>query len=336
MFPLFYFTKEHFLIVNYYDKLYAYFPGLDLNIYRIDLEKLDNTRYAVDKQLLERFFQFRYKDLDSYFKDYSKLMEHFRNKYKNKEVIIGFTGGKDSVVLALALEKLGIKYKTVYTHIPYFEELLYFFSKDIFERFNVDMVEIPKAIVKDVLSKGPPYVKCPLRALKMKAIRLYLKSKGLSRNAMITGERVFESPNRYSTLVNKIHNPIQFLTDLETYHIAKVNNALSRIYLINNRASCIPCSRASTLMWFVGYENLMLFDYEGFELLDKALEIDYNRKRKYLDSISLEQFKYLGLHRINPLNLKEEIQNLEKLSEEAKEVSKSEIFRIFREFYKKI
>jgi len=214
--------------------------------------------------------------------------------------------------------------------------LLYFFSKDIFEKFDVDIVEIPKEIVRDVLSKGPPYVKCPLRALKMKAVRLYLKSKGLSRNAMLTGERAFESPSRYDKLANKVYNPIQFLTDLEAYHIAKANNALSKIYLINNRASCIPCPRASTLMWYIGYENLMLFDYEGFELLDKALEIDYKRKRKYLENVSLEQFKYLGLHRINPLILKDEIQNLEKLRENAEEVSKGEIFRIFREFYEKI
>ena len=280
--------------------------------------------------------QFRFKDLDSYFETYPALISHFKEKFKNKKVVIGFTGGKDSVVLALALEKLGIDYTPIYTHIPYFEELLYFFSRDIYERFNAKIIEIPRKTARDVLSKGPPYVKCPLRALKMKAVRLTLKHLGLSRNMMITGERAYESPSRFEALKNRIHNPIQFLTDLEAFHIAKKHNALSRIYLINNRASCIPCPRASTLMWFLGYENFMLFDYEGFELLDKALEMDYNRKKEYLKDVTLEQFKWLGLHRINPIYVTEELSALEKLAEDAKEVSKKEIYRVFRNFYEEI
>ncbi len=329
----YYWGKLHFLYVLREGKITLYFPSPELEVYKIPLEEVPFKEYRVNLEELRKYLRFKYKNLESYFTDHKELVEHFRKKFENKRVVIGFTGGKDSVVLALALEKLGIDFIPVYTHIPYFEELLYFLSKHIYRRFDVEVIEIPRETVKDILSKGPPYVKCPLRALKMKAVRMFLKKLGLGRNVMVTGERAFESPSRYEKLTKRIENPIQFLTDLEAFHIAKAHNLLSKVYLINPRASCIPCPRASTLTWFLGYENLMLFDYEGFELLDKALEIDYERKRKHLEGITKEQFKWLGLHRIRPDLVKEEVRKLEALAERGKRSSKNEVYRIFREFY---
>ncbi len=329
---IFYFTKQHFLIVYENGKKYAYFIGPDLKFYKVDYEYMEKAGYGVNWDFALEAYSIRFKDLDEYFEKYREFINFFKEKWKRKLVVIGFTGGKDSVTLALTLEKLGINFIPVYSHIPYLSELLYFFSKDILEKFDVKVIEVKKEEVVDVLRKGPPYVVCPLRSLKMKYLRKFLKENKIKRKYLITGERIYESPQRYRSLINKKHNPIQFLTDLEAFLIALKNNSLSKIYYINTRASCIPCPRASTVLWALGYENLMLFEPEGFELLDKALEKDYHKKEKYLEEITKEQFKWLGLHRLRPTEIKKELEKLEKLAEYSKEVKKKEIYKRLRDF----
>ncbi len=329
---IFYFTKQHFLIIYKNGKKYAYFIGTDLRFYKVDYKHMEKVGYKVNWDFALETFRIRYKDLDEYLEKNKDFVNKFREKWKRKLLVLGFTGGKDSVVLALTLEKLGLKYIPVYSHIPYLAELLYFFTRDIYEKFDAKIIEVPKETVKDVLQKGPPYVKCPLRSLKMKAIRKFMKENRIPRKNLVTGERIYESPQRYEKLKDTEHNPIQFLTDPEVFLFALQNDALSKIYYINTRASCIPCPRASTVLWALGYENLMLFEPEGFELLDKALEKDYHKKEKYLEDVSKEQFKWLGLHRIRPIEIKKEIERIENLMEYAKEVKKKEIYSSLKEF----
>lgn len=127
---------------------------------------------------------------------------------RGKKVVVGFSGGKDSLVasyvLSLASEKLDFKLILVYSHVPFLESEK---NRDFVEKaansLGVDLVEVgpPKPIFREYMFReGLPYRGTRwCTYLKVRPIREFFKK--IEADYLVSGDRLVETLKRFRRLI---------------------------------------------------------------------------------------------------------------------------------------
>ena len=127
---------------------------------------------------------------------------------RGKKVVVGFSGGKDSLVasyvLSLACEKLDFKLTVVYSHVPFLEsEENRDFVEKVANRLGVELVEVepPKPIFREYMFReGLPYRGTRwCTYLKVRPIREVFKK--IEADYIVSGDRLVETLKRFRRLI---------------------------------------------------------------------------------------------------------------------------------------
>ncbi|HIP65587.1 MAG TPA: hypothetical protein EYH08_03565 [Pyrodictium sp.] len=146
-----------------------------------------------------------FSDIDSYLQ---WLVGVVGDVLRGKKVVVGFSGGKDSLVasyiLSLASEKLGFKLILVYSHVPFLEsEENRGFVEKVANRLGVELVEVepPKPIFREYMFReGLPYRGTRwCTYLKVRPIREFFKKIGA--DYLVSGDRLVETLKRFRRLI---------------------------------------------------------------------------------------------------------------------------------------
>ncbi len=167
------------------------------------------------------------------------LVSRVKDVIENKEIVFGFSGGKDSIAALYVLSKLreyiDFKLRVIYVHIPYLESIRNIkFVEDVGRILNIDIeiIEISKRIMK----KNLKWFGMPRRGfrwctyLKVKPIRKLVR--GHENVIEALADRVFESLKRAWRLLNRIESdlvaskkrflPVQSFTILDIIYLNRI------------------------------------------------------------------------------------------------------------------
>ncbi len=229
---------------------------------------------------------------------------------EGKNLVLSFSGGKDSTAILLILlklmEKINFRLRAIYVHMPYLEpEYNIRFIERLAKRLSVDITitSPPKSIIRKYLfEEGLPYRRerwCTY--LKVKPIKDYIRKSNVDVHAI--GDRVWEASKRHEKLSAKLLKgkfiegrkfyPIAPLTLIDVITIAKENKIIHPDYLMGaTRVSCYYCPYKSIFEL-----KLLRPQIEDPGLIDEVLKREWKRWYK---KICFENFKKYHLWRYVP------------------------------------
>jgi 3'-phosphoadenosine 5'-phosphosulfate sulfotransferase (PAPS reductase)/FAD synthetase len=242
-------------------------------------------------------------DLDEYARWLARLVG---KEIRGRRVLLGFSGGKDSLAALLVLLKLqeyiSFKLHIMYIHIPFLESPRSVrFVETVEEKLGVtiEFVEAPRREMKALLKwKGMPrrgYRFCTM--YKAKPMRKVLKED--PRAVEVVGDRLTESPKRFErlykaaaarlVLAGRKFRPTYMLTLLDTISLVRRSGLIHPAYLEGSpRVACDLCP------YRVLYEFAELPELEDPGLIEKVFEKTW---KKWYNWTSYEYFKEQHLWR---------------------------------------
>jgi len=259
---------------------------------------------------------------------------------RGKRVLLGFSGGKDSLAALLVLlrlqEYVGFRLHVMYIHIPFLEAPRNIeFVERVSRRLGVsiDFVEAPRRDMKALLKwKGMPrrgYRYCTM--YKAKPMRQVLKED--PRAIEVIGDRLTESPKRFerlskaaaarAVLSGRKFRPTYMLSLLDIVSMVRGSGLIHPAYLEGApRVACDLCP------YRVLYELHQLPDLEDPELIEKVLRKTW---QKWYNWTSYEEFREQHLWRF-PAKLAKPILYAKKLvrSMELERISREQVVEYMR------
>lgn len=258
-------------------------------------------------------------DFESYVEELAKIL---KSSIESRNVVLGFSGGKDSTALLIILLELqkyvSFKLHVVYVKLPFIDspENIKFIDK-VSKTLNIDIeILVPKR--RDFRSmlqwRGlPKWGDRWCTYYKVKPMRDYMKK--LDNPIEAIGDRVLESPKRLSKWVRILEQmklaterrlmPILTLTLPDIVLILRSRNLVNPLYLKGlPRISCTYCP-FKTL-----YEFSLNEEVEDPGFIDEIIRRDY---RKRYHEIPFDEFEEHELWRFSPelskalLKLKHEV-----------------------------
>jgi len=242
-------------------------------------------------------------DLDEYADWLARLVGR---EIRGRRVLLGFSGGKDSLaallVLLKLLERVSFRLHVMFIHIPFLESPRNVrFVEEVARRLSidVDIVEAPRREMKALLKwKGMPrrgYRFCTM--YKAKPMRKVLKED--PRAIEVVGDRLTESPKRFErlaraassrlVLAGRKFRPTYMLSLLDIVSVVRDSGLIHPAYLEGSpRVACDLCP------YRVLYEFAELPEPEDSELVERVLEKTW---RKWYNWISYEGFREQHLWR---------------------------------------
>lgn len=246
--------------------------------------------------------------LEEYARYLSRLVGR---EIRGRRVLLGFSGGKDSVAALLTLlalrEYIDFRLHVVYIHIPFLESPR---NIDFVEKVSsklgvkIDIEEAPRREMKTLLKwKGMPrrgYRFCTLyKAKPMRKLR-----KEDPRLIEVIGDRLTESPKRFSrlskaaaaraVLVGRKFRPTYLFTLLDVVRVVRKHGLVHPDYLRGiPRVACNLCPYRSLYEFHVDDAPL-----EDSALVEKVLEKMW---RKWYSWVSLDVFLEQRLWRFSAL-----------------------------------
>ncbi len=236
-------------------------------------------------------------DLDEYAR---MLARSVGRELRGRRVLLGFSGGKDSMAALLTLLKLGeyvdFKLHILYVHIPFLESPR---SVEFVEKVSsklgveIEVQTAPRREMKSLLKwKGLPrrgyrfctvYKAKPMRKLRKEDPRLI----------EVIGDRLTESPKRMErlskaaayrvVLVGRKFRPTYFFTLLDVVDIVKRSGLIHPDYLDGlPRVACAICPYKSL------HEFRRLPPLEDEELIESVMEKTWRRWYSWVD---FEEFR---------------------------------------------
>mgnify|MGYP003872552665 CR=1 FL=1 len=247
-------------------------------------------------------------DLDEYVKF---LLEHVKNKIRNKRILLSHSGGKDSTVSLIILLELkkyvNFDFTVTYSHVPFLESERHMrFVERVSQKLGIEieMLEAPRDIFKKSLKEmGLPYRGfrwCTY--LKIKPVKQ--RKKELKADFEVVGDRISEGFKRFSSLVQyalqrtfisgKQFRPVYLLTLLDIIKIVRERDLVHPDYLRGmTRISCDLCPYRPV------YEiNELFHEVEDPGFIEQILREEY--KRLYSGIASFEDYMTYALWRYHP------------------------------------
>ncbi|WFO74820.1 phosphoadenosine phosphosulfate reductase family protein [Desulfurococcaceae archaeon MEX13E-LK6-19] len=245
----------------------------------------------------------RYSGLDDYIDRHRRELEEIKKRAGSQGVLVLFSGGKDSTVVLLLLEALGIPYKAVFSYLPVLEDLLLEESKKLIKRFSADIAEAPREKILHKLVRGllPSKIDRWCTRLKHHVLKPYMESYGLR----ASGLRVYETGSRikryrHKHIVPPTHNarrvnPILYMTTADVLHIVVKENLLNPVYSVATRASCTFCPYASSAEITL---QLLKSMTQGVETVNEYVRaVEEYMKKIGANGIDPIDYAYMGLWR---------------------------------------
>ena len=249
-------------------------------------------------------------DLDDYV---DWLRRTLGRELRGKTVLLGFSGGKDSLAALLVLDKLNdridFRLRVLYVHIPFLESPR---SVDFVERvasklgIHIEVVTAPRRTMKTLLKwKGMPrrgyrfctvYKAKPMRQLRKQDPKL----------VEVVADRLTESPKRFEklsktaaqrqVLVGRKFRPTYLLTLLDVVDIVRRSGLIHPDYLDGlPRVACTLCPYKAL------YEFRHTPPLEDEELIENVFEKEW---RKWYSWTTYQVFKEQRLWRFNAVMAK--------------------------------
>ena len=262
--------------------------------------------------------------LDEYVRWLARLVGR---ELRGRRVLLGFSGGKDSVAALLVLLKLSeyvpIKLHVMYIHIPFLESPRNIeFVERVASRLGieVDIRSAPRRDMKTLLKwKGMPrrgyryctvYKAKPMRQLRKEDPRL----------VEVVGDRLTESPKRFErlskaaaarvVLAGRTFRPTYLLSLVDVIRIVREAGLVHPDYLEGlPRVACTLCPYKAL------YEFTTKAALEDEQLIEKVLEKMW---RKWYSWTSLEVFREQRLWRFSALAAKPLLYAKQLLAEKAR------------------
>jgi len=235
---------------------------------------------------------------------------------RGRRVLLGFSGGKDSVAALLVLlalrDRVGFRLHVLYVHIPFLEhERNIDFVNRVATKLGVDIdiVEAPRRDMKTLLKwKGMPrrgyrfctvYKAKPMRRLRKEDPRL----------VEVIGDRLTESPKRFeklskaaaarAVLVGRKFRPTYLFTLLDVVTAVRRAGLVHPDYLAGlPRVACSLCPYRALYEFSV---DPAAHELEGMELVSRVLEKMWT---KWYSWTSFEVFREQRLWRFSALAAK--------------------------------
>ena len=249
-------------------------------------------------------------DLDEYARWLARLVGR---EVRGKRILLGFSGGKDSVAALLVLLKLmeyvSFRLHVMYIHIPFLESPRNVeFVERVAEKtgIEIDVRSAPRRDMKTLLKwKGMPrrgYRFCTMyKAKPMRQVR-----KEDPRTIEVVGDRLTESPKRFERLskaaaarvilAGRKFRPTYLFTILDVIDIVRRSGLVHPDYLEGlPRVACTLCPYKSL------YEFYTIPALEDEKLIENVLERMW---RKWYSWTSYEVFREQRLWRFSALAAK--------------------------------
>ncbi len=246
--------------------------------------------------------------IDEYVRLLSKLIG---DGIKDKDIILSFSGGKDSVTAFKVLTELrnyvNFNLHVIYVHMPYLEpERNLRFIDEASKRLgiSIEVTSPPKWLVKEYLiNEGLPYRRSRwCTYLKTKPIKLI--SKSLNSPILAIGDRLWEARKRFSRLSSKLLKesllegrkfyPIAPLTLIDVVSVTKEVGLIHPDYLEGlTRVSCLYCPYKSIFEF-----KLTRAEVEDPGFIEEVMKREW--RRWYSRYVDLEEFTTYHLWRFIP------------------------------------